>query len=85
MIAGDDPANSVVDPEGRVHGMEGLYVVDGSVLPRSSRVNPSLSIYGWGLRVADRLAQRAERQSDTPIVAPTHPQPALMAVNRRAT
>lgn len=57
MIAGDDPADSVVDAEGRVHGMEGLYVVDGSVLPRSSRVNPSLSIYGWGLRVADRLGR----------------------------
>lgn len=55
MIAGHDPADSVVDADGRVHGMEGLYVVDGSVLPRSSRVNPSLSIYGWGLRVADRM------------------------------
>jgi choline dehydrogenase-like flavoprotein len=56
MIAGRDPADSAVDPFGRVHGMRGLYVVDGSVLPRSSRVNPSLSIYGWSLRVADRLA-----------------------------
>jgi choline dehydrogenase-like flavoprotein len=58
MIAGRDPADSVVDPVGRVHGMRGLYVVDGSVLPRSSRVNPSLSIYGWSLRVADALAGR---------------------------
>jgi choline dehydrogenase-like flavoprotein len=31
-------------------------VVDGSVLPRSSRVNPSLTIYAWGLRVAELLA-----------------------------
>jgi choline dehydrogenase-like flavoprotein len=38
--------------------MHGLYVVDGSVLPRSSRVNPSLSIYAWGLRVGNRVAQR---------------------------
>jgi choline dehydrogenase-like flavoprotein len=29
--------------------------VDGSVLPRSSRVNPALTIYAWGLRVASRL------------------------------
>jgi choline dehydrogenase-like flavoprotein len=36
--------------------MAGLYVVDGSVLPRSSRVNPSLTIYAWGLRVADQVA-----------------------------
>lgn len=63
MIAGRDPTESVVDSTGCVHGMQALYVVDGSVLPRSSRVNPSLSIYGWSLRVADRLAGKllAER------------------------
>jgi choline dehydrogenase-like flavoprotein len=38
-----------------VYGMENLYVVDGSILPRSSRVNPSLSIYAWALRVAHLL------------------------------
>ena len=58
MIAGVDPADSVVDAEGRVHGLRGLYVVDGSVLPRSSRVNPSLSIFGWSLRVSERIAAR---------------------------
>src|SRR6266436_2128893 len=50
--------NSVVDASGEVHGMTGLYVVDGSVLPRSSRVNPSLTIYAWGLKVADALVRR---------------------------
>lgn len=61
LVAGTDPATSVVDPHGRVHGLQGLYVVDGSILPRSSRVNPSLTIYAWALRVADALAatQRA--------------------------
>jgi choline dehydrogenase-like flavoprotein len=48
----------VVDAGGRVHGMEGLYVVDGSILPRSSRVNPSLTIYAWSLRVARALSLR---------------------------
>jgi choline dehydrogenase-like flavoprotein len=43
----------VVDAQGRVQGVEGLFVVDGSVLPRSSRVNPSLTIYARALRVAD--------------------------------
>lgn len=38
----------------------GLYVVDGSVLPRSSRVNPSLTIYAWGLRVGDLVARAAK-------------------------
>jgi choline dehydrogenase-like flavoprotein len=58
LAAGRDPARSVVDANGRVHGMENLYVVDGSVLPRSSRVNPALTIYAWGLRVASLLAAR---------------------------
>lgn len=56
LITGTDPATSAVDPFGKVHGMDGLYVVDGSVLPRSSRVNPALTIYAWALRVTDRLA-----------------------------
>ena len=58
LIAGDNPETSVVNARGRVHGMQGLYVVDGSILPRSSRVNPSLSIYAWGLRVADLLTRQ---------------------------
>lgn len=56
LITGDDSKNSVVDPHGKVHGMENLYVGDGSPLPRASRVNPSLTIYAWGLRLGDHLA-----------------------------
>jgi choline dehydrogenase-like flavoprotein len=56
MVTGDDPKSSVVDAHGRVHGMEALYVGDGSPLPRASRVNPSLTIYAWGLRLGDHLA-----------------------------
>jgi choline dehydrogenase-like flavoprotein len=56
LVAGNDPLTSVVDARGRVHGLDGLYVVDGSVLPRSSRVNPSLTIFAWALRTADLLA-----------------------------
>lgn len=62
LIAGNDPATSVVDACGKVHGMEGLYVVDGSVLPRSSRVNPALTIYACALRAADRLAPQLSSQ-----------------------
>ena len=58
LAAGSDPAASVVGPEGKVHGFESLYVVDGSVLPRSSRVNPSLTIYAWSLRVAAALSRK---------------------------
>ena len=64
LVAGRDPAQSVVDAGGRVHGMENLYVVDGSVLPRSSRVNPALTIYAWALRVASLLDSRARSHAD---------------------
>jgi choline dehydrogenase-like flavoprotein len=57
LVTGNDPATSVVDAGGRVHGMENLYVVDGSVLPRLSKMNPSLTIYAWGFRVGDLLLQ----------------------------
>ena len=57
LVAGDDPATSVVSADGRVHGLDNLYVADGSALPRSGRVNPALTIYAWSLRVADLLAR----------------------------
>jgi choline dehydrogenase-like flavoprotein len=63
LICGNDAGNSVVDSRGRVHGLEGVYVADGSVLPRVSRVNPSLTIYAWGLRVGDLIAEAARRES----------------------
>jgi choline dehydrogenase-like flavoprotein len=66
LMAGTNPHQSVVDPWGRVHGLSSLYVVDGSVLPRSSRVNPSLTIYSWSLRVAQALSMELrERRSMT--------------------
>jgi choline dehydrogenase-like flavoprotein len=77
LAAGGDPATSVVDATGRVHGIEGLYVVDGSVLTRLSRVNPSLTIFAWGLRVADLLAARLGASRPTSRVAATQQRAAL--------
>ena len=57
MVTGTDAAASVVDAHGKVHGFKGLYVADGSILPRSSRVNPALTIYAWGLRLGDHLSR----------------------------
>jgi choline dehydrogenase-like flavoprotein len=56
LAAGDDPETSVVDGSGKVHRMQGLYIADGSALPRSGRVNPGLTIYAWGLRVGELLS-----------------------------
>ena len=62
MVTGTDPRTSVVDANGCVHGFANLHVADGSVLPRSSRVNPALTIYAWSLRLADRLVQKTGGQ-----------------------
>jgi choline dehydrogenase-like flavoprotein len=70
LRAGHDASDSVVDSDGRVHDMQGLYVVDGSILPRSSRVNPSLTIYAWGLRIGDLVAQEFMHEQRWP--AHTH-------------
>jgi choline dehydrogenase-like flavoprotein len=64
LVAGTDPRHAVVDPHGRVHGLENLYVVDGSVLPRISRVNPALTICAWSLRVAHHLEPKGENHEE---------------------
>jgi choline dehydrogenase-like flavoprotein len=67
LSCGHNASVSVVDADGRVHGTHGLYVVDGSILPRISRVNPSLTIYAWGLRIGDLVAQQfAHEQGESP-------------------
>lgn len=53
---GLDPRTSALDPQGRFRGTENLYVVDGSVLPTSAGVNPSLTIAANALRAAHSLA-----------------------------
>lgn len=54
---GMDPATSVTDPLGRVHGHTGLYVADGSLFPTGARVNPYLSIMAFADRIADHLLE----------------------------
>jgi choline dehydrogenase-like flavoprotein len=54
---GVDPSSSPLDASCRMRGIEGLYVTDGSVLPRASGVNPSLTIAANALRVGAHLAR----------------------------
>jgi hypothetical protein len=53
---GTDPATSVLDPNCRVHDIEGLYVVDASVLPSAGAVGTALTIAALALRVGDVIA-----------------------------
>lgn len=59
----EDPRLGVVDPHGRVHGVPGLYVLDGSVLCRSVGVNPSATI----LAIAEQAALDFIRRERGPI------------------
>jgi len=70
---GDDPAHSVVDPWGRMHDLENVYVADGSVFASAGGFNPTLTIMALALRMARHLAG----QPASPAVAPaSRPLPA---------
>ena len=50
-----DPRQGVVDHDGKVHGAEGLYVADASVIPTTIGVNPQHTIMGLASAFAERL------------------------------
>ncbi len=57
---GDDPRHSALDPYCRFFGVSNLFVVDGSFMPTSGGVNPSLTIAANGLRVGRHIAENWE-------------------------
>jgi choline dehydrogenase-like flavoprotein len=52
---GTDPATSVTDPDGKVHGLDNLYIADASLFPSIGAVNPALTVMALALRQADHL------------------------------
>ncbi|TCO54818.1 GMC family oxidoreductase N-terminal domain-containing protein [Actinocrispum wychmicini] len=58
---GDEPTRSVVDAHGRSHDVDGLYVGDGSLVPASLSVDPSLTIMALAARVAAHIAEEFAR------------------------
>jgi cholesterol oxidase len=79
---GDSPSTGVIDPYHRVHGYQGLHIVDGSAVSANLGVNPALTITAQAERAmamwpnrgqADpRPAPGASYQQVTP-VAPRNP------------
>lgn len=52
----EGPSAGVVDADGKVHGVSGLYVMDGSIFPSTLGVNPQITIMALTLALARRLA-----------------------------
>lgn len=56
---GRDPASSVTDGDGRLHGVEGVRIADASVFASSGGTNPGLTVVAQALRVAAALRDDA--------------------------
>ncbi|KAK3627006.1 hypothetical protein LTR56_019437 [Elasticomyces elasticus] len=55
---GTSPENSVVDPMGRVYGVQGLYICDASVFPSASGVNPMVTNMAISRGTARHIVER---------------------------
>jgi gluconate 2-dehydrogenase alpha chain len=52
---GSDPETSVVDPYGRLHELDNVYVGDASVFTSSGGFNPTLTLMALSLRMARHI------------------------------
>ena len=57
------PRDGVVDADGQVHGVRGLFVAGSSVFPTSGHANPTLMIAGMATRLAAHLRSLTQRNS----------------------
>ena len=55
---GDNPRESVVDSTGKVHDLDGLYVIDSSCFVTGSCVNPANTIQALALYLTDQIEKR---------------------------
>lgn len=58
---GTDPNDSFAGPTGEAHRVPGLFVADGSALPGSISVDPSLTIMAVARHIAEGLRERVGR------------------------
>jgi choline dehydrogenase-like flavoprotein len=55
---GSNPADSVTDAWGAVHGVPWLFVADASLFPRASEINPYVTVMALADRVAEAVRGR---------------------------
>jgi choline dehydrogenase-like flavoprotein len=53
---GEDPRESVVDPDLKVHGLDNLYVASSSVFPTTGQANSTLLAVAFAMRLANHLS-----------------------------
>jgi choline dehydrogenase len=56
-MAPDSDPDAVVDPRGRVHGLENAYVADCAICPVIPRANTNVPAAVIGLRIAELLLE----------------------------
>ncbi|MEM1159305.1 MAG: GMC family oxidoreductase [Pseudomonadota bacterium] len=66
---GTDPEKTVLRPDCRSHDLDNLYVADGSFMPSSLGVNPSLTIAANALRVGDIIGRAMNQNKSVSDVA----------------
>lgn len=57
---GTDPARSVVNEWGRSHDVRNLFIIDGSIFVTAGAVNPTCTIQGLALYIADRMKKNLD-------------------------
>ncbi|MEK7400531.1 MAG: GMC family oxidoreductase [Candidatus Poribacteria bacterium] len=69
-LMADDSTKGVIDHKGEVYNYPGLYVADGSIMPKSLRMNPSMTIAALSERIAFWMIHGrdlTENDSETPM------------------
>ena len=61
-VMGNDPSTSVVNSYGQTHDVPNLYIMDGSVMPTSSCVNPTGTVAALALRSSEFIVTNAREQ-----------------------
>lgn len=58
----ESPSAGVVNPDGRMHYVDNLYVAGGATFPTCGQANPTLTIVAMALRLAEHLERRLDNK-----------------------